>query len=249
MKKTIVATSLSMEFANGLQALKDINISIGENEFVAIVGPSGCGKSTLLRIIAGLTGGFSGHIEVNESMRKKHLAFVFQEANLLPWRTVLSNVRLPLQIRKLPKQQHYQKSMEKLKLVGLEKFHSAYPQQLSGGMKMRVSLARALVTQPHIMLLDEPFGALDEITRQRLNEELLSIWEKEKWTALFVTHNITEAVFLSNRVLVFSDRPGTIVADIPIPFCYPRIPQIRTDVNFAKIVERISFLLRQNIYE
>lgn len=242
-----------MHYENDVQALKDIDLSVAKGEFVTIVGPSGCGKSTLIRIIAGLIDDYVGDVRV-AGMTKTYggeqpLALVFQEANLLPWRKVVDNVRLPLELAEVCKNVQVEKSLHVLDIVRLKDFAEAYPRELSGGMKMRVSLARALVTTPQLMLLDEPFAALDEITRQQLNEDLLRLWQKDKWTAIFVTHNISEAVFLSSRVVVMSNRPGRIIADIAIPFSYPRTPQLRSDVAFAQCVGKISSLLREGTYE
>lgn len=242
-----------MRYENDVQALKDIDFNVAKGEFVTIVGPSGCGKSTLMRIIAGLINNYVGDVYV-AGMTKTYngeqpLALVFQEANLLPWRKVLDNVRLPLELAEVCKNVQMEKSLDVLDIVRLKDFAAAYPRELSGGMKMRVSLARALVTKPQLMLLDEPFAALDEITRQQLNEDLLRLWQQDQWTAVFVTHNISEAVFLSSRVVVMSDRPGRIIADIAIPFSYPRTPQLRSDVAFAQYVGKISSLLREGAYE
>ena len=252
-KKQISISQLNMRYENNVQALKDIDFSVAKGEFVTIVGPSGCGKSTLIRIIAGLIDNYVGDVCVagmTETCNgEQPLALVFQEANLLPWRKVLDNVRLPLELAEVCKNVQMEKSLDVLDIVRLKDFAEAYPRELSGGMKMRVSLARALVTKPQLMLLDEPFAALDEITRQQLNEDLLRLWQQDKWTAIFVTHNISEAVFLSSRVVVMSDRPGRIIADIAIPFSYPRTPQLRTDVGFAQYVGKISSLLREGAYE
>ena len=214
----VVAAGLNKYFPSGVQALHDLNLEISRGQFVSIVGPSGCGKSTFLRLVAGLDQPTSGELRV-EGHDALGLAFVFQDATLLPWRSVAHNITLPLELRREDADERVAQTLE---LVGLTDFADAYPAQLSGGMRMRVSIARALVTRPQILLLDEPFGALDEITRQRLNEELLRLWQEDHWTSLFVTHNVSEAVFLSQRVLVMSARPGRILADIPIPFPYPR---------------------------
>ena len=211
----VVAAGLNKYFPSGVQALRDLNLEISRGgQFVSIVGPSGCGKSTFLRLVAGLDEPTSGELRV-EGHDPLGLAFVFQDATLLPWRSVAHNITLPLELRREAAAERVAQTLE---LVGLTDFAAAYPAQLSGGMRMRVSIARALVTRPQILLLDEPFGALDEITRQRLNEELLRLWQEDHWTSLFVTHNVSEAVFLSQRVLVMSARPGRILADIPIPF-------------------------------
>ena len=232
----VVAAGLNKYFPSGVQALHDLNLEISRGQFVSIVGPSGCGKSTFLRLVAGLDEPTSGELRV-EGHDPLGLAFVFQDATLLPWRSVAHNITLPLELRREDADERVAQTLE---LVGLTDFADAYPAQLSGGMRMRVSIARALVTRPQILLLDEPFGALDEITRQRLNEELLRLWQEDHWTSLFVTHNVSEAVFLSQRVLVMSARPGRILADIPIPFPYPRSPYLRSAPEFIRIANGIS---------
>lgn len=232
----VVATGLDKCFPSGVQALRDLNLAISRGQFVSIVGPSGCGKSTFLRLVAGLDAPTSGQLRVGDH-DPLGLAFVFQDATLLPWRSVARNITLPLELRRAADDAHVAQT---LALVGLTDFAAAYPAQLSGGMRMRVSIARALVTRPQILLLDEPFGALDEITRQRLNEELSRLWQEDRWTGLFVTHNVSEAVFLSQRVLVLSARPGRILADISIPFPYPRSPYLRSAPEFIRLAQGIS---------
>lgn len=232
----VVAAGLDKHFPAGVQALRDLNLEISRGQFVSIVGPSGCGKSTFLRLVAGLDAPTSGQLRVSDH-DPLGLAFVFQDATLLPWRSVERNVTLPLELRRQADDAHVAQTLE---LVGLTDFAAAYPAQLSGGMRMRVSIARALVTRPQILLLDEPFGALDEITRQRLNEELSRLWQEDRWTGLFVTHNVSEAVFLSQRVLVLSARPGRLLADIPIPFPYPRSPYLRSAPEFIRLANGIS---------
>ena len=232
----VVAAGLDKHFPSGVQALRDLNLEISRSQFVSIVGPSGCGKSTFLRLVAGLDAPTSGQLRVSDH-DPLGLAFVFQDATLLPWRSVERNVTLPLELRRQADDAHVAQTLD---LVGLTDFAAAYPAQLSGGMRMRVSIARALVTRPQILLLDEPFGALDEITRQRLNEELSRLWQEDRWTGLFVTHNVSEAVFLSQRVLVLSARPGRLLADIPIPFPYPRSPYLRSAPEFIRLVNGIS---------
>ena len=232
----VAAAGLDKSFPSGVQALCDLNLEISRGQFVSLVGPSGCGKSTFLRLVAGLDAPTSGQLRVGDH-DPLGLAFVFQDATLLPWRSVERNITLPLELRREADDAHVAQT---LALVGLTDFAAAYPAQLSGGMRMRVSIARALVTRPQILLLDEPFGALDEITRQRLNEELLRLWQQDRWTGLFVTHNVSEAVFLSQRVLVLSARPGRILADIPIPFSYPRSPYLRSAPEFLRLANGIS---------
>jgi NitT/TauT family transport system ATP-binding protein len=227
--------------ANGTVALSSVCLSVRRGEFVTLVGPSGCGKTTLLRIVAGLSPVSSGVVSVaglppQRARRERgDMAFVFQDATLLPWRTVLRNVEMPLQLAGSSRAERRERALESLETVGLADVAQFYPRQLSGGMRMRVSIARALVTNPRVLLMDEPFGALDELTRSRLNVELLRIAALADWTVLFVTHNVFEAVFLSSRVLVMSPRPGTIIADLPIALPYPRFPAVRTSLQFNMI--------------
>lgn len=243
--------SVSKAYASGTVALRSTSFTVAPGEFVSLVGPSGCGKSTILRIIAGLGPISAGEVRVDglppERARRERgdLAFVFQDATLLPWRTVLGNVELPLQLRGVPASQRRAQALETLETVGLAEFAREYPRQLSGGMKMRVSIARALAAKPSLLLMDEPFGALDEMTRGRLNVELLRIVALAGWTVLFVTHNVFEAVFLSSRVLVMSPRPGRIVADMPIDLPYPRDPAIRTGLEFNMIASRVLATLQE----
>ncbi|MDE5122860.1 MAG: ABC transporter ATP-binding protein [Trichodesmium sp. St19_bin1] len=215
-------------YANGTVALQDMNLTINQGEFVAIVGPSGCGKSTVLRLIAKLSDVTSGQIESNINQSKNELAFVFQEPALMPWSQVIDNVHLPLKLAGISLKESRKTVQEAINLVGLDGFERSYPRQLSGGMKMRVSIARALVTRPRIVLMDEPFGALDEMTRSKLNSDLLEVWQKRNWTVVFVTHNIYEAVYLSQRVIVMAARPGRVVADVKIDATYPRSEDFRT---------------------
>ena len=229
---------VSKAYANGTVALRDASLTVGQGEFISLVGPSGCGKSTILRIVAGLGPTSAGSVRIaglppeRARRERQDMAFVFQDATLLPWRTVLTNVELPLQMRGVGRAERRARALEALETVGLTEFAGEYPRQLSGGMRMRVSIARALAAKPSLMLMDEPFGALDEMTRGRLNVELLRIVALADWTVLFVTHNVFEAVFLSSRVVVMSPRPGRIVADIPIDLPYPRLPALRTSLEF-----------------
>jgi NitT/TauT family transport system ATP-binding protein len=246
----VAAAGLSLEYP-GLQAIADIQLTIPAGQFVSIVGPSGCGKSTLLRIIAGLLSPTSGSLNVSgltptEARRQTtRTSFVFQDPTLLPWRNVSDNVALPLELlgEKVPG--FDPRIAIATRLVGLEDFTDRYPRQLSGGMRMRVSLARALVTLPELLLLDEPFAALDDITRGQLNEELLGLWRRARWTGIFVTHNISEAVFLSRRVMVMSPRPGRIIADVTVPFPAERTAELRATAEFAALVGEISSRLRR----
>lgn len=233
-------------FDGGAVAVREVTLQIAGGEFVSLVGPSGCGKSTLLRLIAGLMPPTTGEVTVGKPAAAPRVAFVFQDPTLLPWRTVLENVRLPLEVQ--GRGIDRERITQTLELVGLPRVdHAKFPRQLSGGMRMRVSLARAMVMEPDVLLLDEPFAALDDLLRQQLNEELLKLWTQQRWTAVFVTHNVSEAVFLSQRVVMMSARPGQIVADIPVPLVYPRSPQVRSEPEFAALVAQISQRLRQGV--
>ncbi len=227
--------------------LDSIDFMAREGDFIALIGPSGCGKSTLLKLITGLTSALSGAIDVDgmdPEQARAEQAFVFQDANLLPWLTVRKNVELPMRLRGVHASTRQARALELLRLVRLEHVAASYPRQLSGGMKMRTSIARALSTTPKIMLLDEPFGALDEMTRNRLNEDLLNIRRDQNWTAFFVTHSVSEAVFLSNRIAVFSANPGRIQKWIDVPFPYPRDSKVRTSMDFHNLVCEVSNELR-----
>ncbi len=231
-------------------ALQDINLEVGANEFVSLIGPSGCGKSTLLRLIADLLAPTSGQLRVNgKSPRQARLdrdyGFVFQAATLYDWRSVSHNVQLPLEIMGLSQQQRAARAQEMLKLVELEKFAGHYPWQLSGGMQQRVAIARALAFEPALLLMDEPFGALDEFTRERMNMELLKIWGKTGGTVIFVTHSIAEAVFLSSRVVVMSPRPGRITKVLTIDLPRPRAFETREDERFFAAVTEVRESLRE----
>lgn len=239
-----------MTFAGGVQALRHVSFATKAGEFVSLVGPSGCGKSTLLRLVAGLLAPSTGRLTVaGKSPRQARdtlrVSFVFQDATLLPWRSAERNVALPLELAGVPRDVRRQRAIAGLRRVGLGDFSARPPRELSGGMRMRVSLARAMVTQPELLLLDEPFGALDDLTRQSLGEDLLGLWNERPWTALFVTHNIAEAAFLSTRILVMSPRPGTIVADVPVPFPAQRSPELRAQPDFARFVGEVAAQLRR----
>jgi NitT/TauT family transport system ATP-binding protein len=231
---------VSMTFPDGTHALGETSFEVREGEFVTVVGPSGCGKSTLLRIASGLTAPSGGSVSVD----RKSVGYVFQDPTLLQWRTVLGNVELLAELDGMGKAARRVRAEETIALVGLQGFEKKYPKQLSGGMRMRASLARSLVLDPKVFLFDEPFGALDEITRERLNDELLALFQREGFASLFITHSIYEAVFLSTRVLVMSARPGRIVGDFAIPFPYPRPPDLRFDPAFAELSGKVSHALR-----
>jgi NitT/TauT family transport system ATP-binding protein len=228
--------------------LEDIDLSVARGEFVSLIGPSGCGKSTVLKLVAGLTPATSGAVAV-EGMTpvnaREIVSFIFQDATLLPWRTVFDNVALPLELERLPKDLRAEKVTTLLELVGLTHAAKSYPRQLSGGMKMRVSIARALSTRPRVLLMDEPFAALDEISRDRLNEELLRLQSEQNWSALFVTHSVAEAVFLSSRVLVMAPHPGRIAQQIAIPLPYPRTAETRIGSAYEELVAHVSKTLRR----
>jgi NitT/TauT family transport system ATP-binding protein len=257
MSATLLAAPLvdlqdvSKAYANGTVALRQVSLAVRQGEFVSLVGPSGCGKSTILRIVAGLGPISAGEVRVEglapEQARRERrdMAFVFQDATLLQWRTVQANVELPLQLAGIAGTDRRRRAIEALETVGLSEFAQQYPRQLSGGMKMRVSIARALVARPSLLLMDEPFGALDEMTRQRLNVELLRVVALAGWTVLFVTHNVFEAVFLSSRVVVMSPRPGRVIADIPIDLPYPRENSMRTTLEFNKAAGRVVSALQE----
>jgi len=233
-------------FNTGTTALADISLTIDSGEFVTLVGPSGCGKSTVLRLIAGLESPTDGTLSAPALSTHQHsTAFVFQEATLMPWASVFDNVWLPLRLQGLSNQAARSQIHTALKNVGLEDFAQAYPAQLSGGMKMRASIARALITEPQILLMDEPFGALDDFTRQKLNDDLLR-WQQERGVAtLFVTHNIAEAVFLSQRVLVMQARPGKIIHEMLIDQPYPRTPEFRASIDFLQYCRELSNTLER----
>ena len=227
---SIDAQNITRSFAAGVTALDRFSLSIRSGEFAAILGPSGCGKSTLLRLIAGLDQPTSGTISMPA---KQKLAYVFQDAHLLPWRNVFRNVALPLELAKTNRADRRGKILAAIEQVGLLDAIGRYPNQLSGGMRMRVSLARAMVTEPELLLLDEPFAALDEITRQRLDEQLRQLWSAKKMTILFVTHSTAEAVFLANRAVVMSSRPGRIILDREIELPAQRTAELRATAEFA----------------
>jgi NitT/TauT family transport system ATP-binding protein len=227
---------VSMVFPDGTHAINDVSFNVAPGEFVTVVGPSGCGKSTLLRIASGLTKHTAGTCTVD----RESIGYVFQDATLLPWRTVQRNVELNAELQGMPTAERRAKAAAAIKLVNLVGHEKKYPKQLSGGMKMRCSLARSLVLSPNTFLFDEPFGALDEITREKLNDELIKLFRSESFAALFITHSIPEAVFLSTRVLVMSARPGRIIGDYSVPFGVDRPHDLRFEPAFAELCGRIS---------
>jgi NitT/TauT family transport system ATP-binding protein len=243
----IALQGVTKRFRNAAVALQDISLIIGRGEFVTLLGPSGCGKSTLLRIVSGLSPVSEGAVRVNgmtpENSREM-MSFIFQDATLLPWRTVEQNVGLGLELEHAARPKRKDRVARMLELVGLSQVSQRYPRQLSGGMKMRVSIARALVSRPRILLMDEPFAALDEMTRDRLNEELLRLYVEQKWTVLFVTHSVAEAVFLSSRVVILAAHPGRIAHEVPIDLPWPRTAETRESIEFEEAVTHASRLLR-----
>jgi NitT/TauT family transport system ATP-binding protein len=234
-------------YDNGVMALGPFDLAVGQGEFVSLLGPSGCGKSTALRIIAGLAAPSAGTVRVSHeeaaALPGQGVGFVFQEPTLMPWTTVRENVRLPLKLAKVPALRSDAQVSEALTRVGLAEFADSYPRELSGGMKMRVSLARALVTNPDILLMDEPFAALDEITRFRLNNDLLALWRNLKKTVIFVTHSVFESVYLSQRVIVMTQRPGRICAEIRIDAADPRGEDFRTSAAYGEYCRSVSVAL------
>ena len=228
-------------YPNGTTALADVNLDVARGAFVSILGPSGCGKSTLLKIVAGLVEPSSGEVRRHDAgAGRRRVGFVFQDPTLLPWANVFDNVYLPLRLAGESRKAAGPRVGEALALVELQGFERAYPRELSGGMRMRVSLARALVTRPELLLLDEPFAALDEITRFKLNDDLLRLWRGQGWTVLFVTHSVFESVFLSERVVVMAPRPGRVIADLPIELPQPREAGLRTAPAYADYCRLLS---------
>lgn len=239
---------LSKRFDQDQDVLSDLDLEVEEGEFISFVGPSGCGKSTLLRLLAGLIPETAGSLLIDgERLREPRddLYIVFQDANLLPWARVLQNVELPMKLQGKPKSERQPVAEAMVELVGLQDASDRFPRQLSGGMKMRVSIARALSVSPRILLLDEPFGALDAITRNQLNEDLLQIREKDPFTAFFVTHSVAEAVFLSTRIVVLENNPGRIAEVIEVPHPYPRTAGFRDSSEYFDLMKRTSKALRK----
>ncbi len=237
MKPLAELRGVGKRYANGTVAVSGVDLDLHDGEFVSLLGPSGCGKTTVLRMIAGLAEVSDGRIDWHTP---RDLGFVFQEPTLMPWSTALTNVMLPLKLRKTPAREAAARAEAALAAVGLEDFLKAYPRELSGGMKMRVSIARALVTEPRILLMDEPFAALDEITRQKLNDDLLALWDKSRFTAVFVTHSVFESVYLSQRIVVMAPRPGRIAAEVRTDMPVPRDPGFRTSPEYAAACRTVS---------
>ena len=234
-------TDVARQFPDGTIALEGVDLTVQRGEFVTVVGPSGCGKSTLLRIASGLDGASVG----TATIAAERIGYVFQDATLLPWRSVRKNVELLAELHGMSRTATNQAALDAIELVGLRGHEKKLPRALSGGMKMRASLARSLTLDPDLFLFDEPFGALDEITRERLNDELLRLFVTKGFGALFITHSVAEAVYLSTRVLVMSGRPGRIVGSFEVPFGTDRVPELRFTPEFAKLAGEVSHALRE----
>ena len=243
----IALEGVSKQFRGGTLALQNVSMKVDKGEFVSLLGSSGCGKSTLLRLVSGLTPATSGSVAVNgmtPANARELMSFIFQDATLLPWRTVEQNVGLGLELERTARAVRKMKVAKMLELVGLSQVARSFPRQLSGGMKMRVSIARALISRPRILLLDEPFAALDEMSRDRLNEELLRLYIEQHWTVLFVTHSVSEAVFLSTRIVILAPHPGRVAHVVPIDLPWPRTAETRLTTAYEEQVARVSRLLR-----
>jgi NitT/TauT family transport system ATP-binding protein len=237
---------VTKRYSNGTVAVSNLDLAVRAGEFLSLLGPSGCGKTTVLRMIAGLAEVSAGSVDLpalangKEGRGLHDIGFVFQEATLMPWATALQNVMLPLKLKHVDAREATERAEAALASVGLESFRHAYPRELSGGMKMRVSIARALVTAPRILLMDEPFAALDEITRHKLNDDLLALWAKERFTVVFVTHSVFESVYLSQRIVVMAARPGRVIADIANNASLPHDPSYRTSPEYASTCHVVS---------
>jgi NitT/TauT family transport system ATP-binding protein len=235
-----------------VHALSNINLNVGAGEFVSVLGASGCGKTTLLRIIGGLEDGYSGELTLHGHSgdnSRRNVGIAFQDANLLPWRTILQNVLLPTQVLRLDKRTSIARARELIELVGLKGFENKYPFELSGGMRQRVSIARALVHDPSVLLMDEPFGALDALTREVMNAEVLKIWDTTRKTVFMITHSIPEAVFMSDRVVVMSPRPGRVIAEIDIALPRPRNIDMLSEERFGSYTRELRHLLDASAVE
>ena len=241
-----VSKRFAVDKGESVEAIAEVSLSIAEGEFVSIVGPSGCGKSTLLKIVAGLLPATTGRVRIDGNVISgptRDVGIVFQNPVLLKWRRVLDNVLLPVEFLGLSRRQYEQRARDLLRLVGLAGFEDRYPSQLSGGMQQRVAICRALIHDPKLLLMDEPFGALDELTRERMNIELQDIWQRRKKTVLFVTHSVTEALFLSDRVVVMSGRPSRVSQVVPVSLPRPRTPEMRAWEPFNRAALEIHRLL------
>ena len=241
----LIMRDVEKTFGNDVVALRDVNMTIRQGDFVSLLGPSGCGKSTALRLIAGLSNPTSGLLDWRgPPMGKTDIGFVFQEPTLMPWATVYENVWLPLRLKGVAREAARDQVATVLEQVNLTGFEDAVPRELSGGMKMRVSIARGLVTKPRVLLMDEPFAALDEITRFQLNNDILTLWEKERFTVVFVTHSVFESVFLSNRIIVMAAKPGRVYDEMEVDAPYPRDEAFRTSDQYAGLTRAASTMLR-----
>jgi NitT/TauT family transport system ATP-binding protein len=243
MRTLLALQGVDKRYDNGTLALQGVDLAVGEHEFVSLLGPSGCGKSTALKMIAGLVSVTAGQItwpSVPAGDHAKDISFIFQEPTLMPWTKVFDNVWLPLRLKGVPRNAAQPQVDEALAKVGLAQFAHVYPRELSGGMKMRVSIARAMVTEPRLLLMDEPFAALDEMTRFKLNNDTLALWHAKKFTTIFVTHSVYESVYLSNRIIVMAARPGRVIADIKIDEPYPRSDAFRTTPRYAQWCVQVS---------
>ena len=246
----IVIERVTKQYGNAHAVLESIDLVVAKQEFISIIGPSGCGKSTILKLIAGLAVPTSGTIQVDgmtPQNARETISFVFQDATLLPWRTVKQNIGLGLELERVPSDRWEKEIAALLDLVGLTKVAKSYPRELSGGMRMRVSIARALATNPRLMLLDEPFAALDEMSRDRLNEEILRLRSEQNWTAVFVTHSVSEAVFLSDRIVVLAPNPGRIHAEFRVELPEPRTSALRSTPEFDAVASRVAHSLRETL--
>jgi NitT/TauT family transport system ATP-binding protein len=241
----VAVAGVGKTFRNGTVALANVDLSVPAGAFVSLLGPSGCGKSTLLRIIAGLAAQTSGSVTWNDETSRRSIGFVFQEPTLMPWATVWDNVYLPLRLSGASRNGVVEHVGSMIESVGLAGFESVYPRELSGGMRMRVSIARALVTRPQLLLLDEPFAALDEITRFRLNEDLLRLWREYECTIVFVTHSVFESVFLSERIVIMTKRPGRVASEVAIELDYPREDSLRTAPAYSERCREVSLKLAE----
>ncbi len=255
----VTLSGVGKRYANGTLAVQGVEMAIGQGDFVSLLGPSGCGKSTVLRMVAGLIAPTTGRIEmaaggdagssISPLRGGGDVGFVFQEPTLMPWGNALKNVMLPLRLAGVAKSEAADRAAAALASVGLAGFEKSYPRALSGGMKMRVSIARALVTKPRLLLMDEPFAALDEITRHKLNNDLLTLWQAERFTAIFVTHSVFESVYLSRRIVVMAARPGRVVEDLTVDAPYPRGEVFRTSSDYAAHCRHISAALHRAMGE
>ena len=247
MNTLLELSDVEKRYDNGTLALERVNLKVGQHEFVSLLGPSGCGKSTALKMIAGLSPVTAGSIVWSDSIgdHAKDISFVFQEPTLMPWTKVFENVWLPLRLKGVSLETAKPMVDAVLEKVGLSQFAHVYPRELSGGMKMRVSIARAMITKPRLLLMDEPFAALDEMTRFKLNNDTLALWQAQQFTTIFVTHSVYESVYLSNRIIVMAARPGRIIADIAINEPYPRTDSFRNTSRYAELCVKVSQALQK----